>query len=143
MNSNLDTSAADTDAVGQTPQLIRGSGPTVFFDGACPLCRREIGFYQRRHSLSDVSWVDVSDCSQSDLPNGLTREQVLARFHVILPDDSVHSGPRGFGVIWTRMKGFSWLGKMLQLDGLQPVLELLYRGFLIVRSKTVQRMSRC
>lgn len=33
---------------------------TVMFDGACPLCRREISVYQSLTPLEPVQWLDVS-----------------------------------------------------------------------------------
>ena len=32
--------------------------PRVFFDGACPLCAREIEFYQKQEGASRIAWVD-------------------------------------------------------------------------------------
>ena len=37
--------------------------PKVFYDGACPLCIREIAFYKRRKGADGVTWVDVSDAA--------------------------------------------------------------------------------
>ena len=57
---------------------------TVLYDGACPLCRREIGIYRGLRPLrpdAPVCFVDVSDAALP-LPPGTTREQLLARFHV-------------------------------------------------------------
>ena len=57
---------------------------TVLYDGACPLCRREIGVYRGLLPLqpdAPVCFADVNDTRLS-LPPGTTREQLLARFHV-------------------------------------------------------------
>jgi predicted DCC family thiol-disulfide oxidoreductase YuxK len=55
---------------------------TVFFDGGCPLCRREVGMYQRASVGLPVHWHDVN-IEGITLPAGLTREQALSRFHVL------------------------------------------------------------
>ena len=34
---------------------------TVFFDGSCPICSKEIIFYKMRAGADELSWVDVSD----------------------------------------------------------------------------------
>jgi hypothetical protein len=56
------------------------SALTVLYDGACPLCRREIGVYrglQPLHPDSPVFFADVND-SALPLPPGTTREQLVA-----------------------------------------------------------------
>ena len=49
---------------------------TVLYDGACPLCRREIGLYRGLQPNAPVCYADVSDPA-SPLPSGTTREQLL------------------------------------------------------------------
>jgi hypothetical protein len=74
------------------------SSLTVLYDGACPLCRREIGVYSGLQPLrpdSPVCFADVSDTAYplpSALPPGTTREQLLARFHVRSSDGQLLSG---------------------------------------------------
>ena len=41
--ADLRCSSSATDSDGETPRAL-----TVFYDGACPLCTAEIGFYRRR-----------------------------------------------------------------------------------------------
>ena len=43
---------------GATPEL------TVLYDGACPLCRREIRLYRGLPSRTPVCFADVSDLAQ-------------------------------------------------------------------------------
>ena len=62
---------------------------TVYYDGACPVCRREIGFYQKRTGGA-VSYCDVAT-EASPAPD-LDREAALKRFHVRLPDGALVSG---------------------------------------------------
>mgnify|MGYP000446977673 CR=1 FL=1 len=40
-------------------QQPEGSGrPLVFYDGSCPLCRREIAHYRRQDRAGALGWVD-------------------------------------------------------------------------------------
>lgn len=45
---------------------------TDFFDGSCPLCRREIALYRDLPSTLHIHWVDVS--TPTTLPCGLSCE---------------------------------------------------------------------
>ena len=112
---------------------------TVLFDGACPLCRREIGVYQSLIPLQPVQWLDVSKGSE-DISS---EEQAIymARFHVRQKDGQLLSGAAAFAALWLAMPGWRWLGRFARLPGVTPVLEVMYRGFLHLRPH-LQRLLR-
>ena len=109
---------------------------TVLYDGACPLCRREIGVYrglQPLHSDSPVCFADVSDTAlslPSALPPGTTREQLLARFHVRGRDGALLSGAQAFLALWAALPGWRWLALAGRMPGAAWVMERGYRLFL-------------
>lgn len=112
---------------------------TVMFDGACPLCRREIALYQSLTPLQPVSWLDVSKDNPDMNPADQTR--YMARFHVQLADGRLLSGAAAFVALWRVMPGWRWLGRVGQLPGVTPVLELAYRAFLRLRP-ALQRWAK-
>ena len=112
---------------------------TVMFDGACPLCRREVGIYQSLTPLEAVAWLDVSQASSSLAPQDQAR--YMARFHVRQKDGRLLSGAAAFVALWSVMPGWRWLGKIGRLPGVTPVLEWLYLGFLHLRP-SLQRLVR-
>lgn len=113
---------------------------TVFYDGACPLCRREIGVYRGLDPLKPVQWRDVS-VVDAVLPEGGTRGAYLARFHVQRGDGTVLSGAAAFIVLWSVLPGWRWLGRLAQLPGMTAAMERLYRLFLRIRPR-IQRLVR-
>ena len=115
---------------------------TVLYDGACPLCRREIGVYRGLRSLqpdSPVCFADVSDAALP-LPPGTTREQLLARFHVRGRDGELLSGAQAFLALWAALPGWRWLALAGRLPGAAWVMERGYRLFLRGRP-TLQRWA--
>jgi len=112
---------------------------TVLFDGACPLCRREIGVYQALKPAEPVAWLDVSQVSLDFAPQD--RMRYLARFHVRQADGSLVSGAAAFVALWRVMPGWRWLARFASLPGVTPALELMYRGFLCIRPG-IQRLVR-
>jgi predicted DCC family thiol-disulfide oxidoreductase YuxK len=114
---------------------ITGEGckPTkVMFDGACPLCRSEIGLYRRLQAKAEIHWIDVSS-DDFQPPAGMTKEQLLRRFHLISPDGEILSGAEAFVFVWDRLPGWRRLSPFFRLPGMMFLLERLYRSFLIVR----------
>ena len=115
-----------TESAGQASSL------TVLYDGACPLCRREIGIYRGIRPLrpdSPVCFADVNDTALQ-LPPGITREQLLARFHVRSNDGQLLSGAQAFLALWAALPGWRWLALAGRLPGAVWVMERSYRLFL-------------
>ena len=105
---------------------------TVLYDGACPLCRREIGVYRSLQPLregSPVCFADVNDAALP-LPPGATREQLLARFHVRGRDGGLLSGAQAFLALWAALPGWRWLALAGRLPGAAWLMERGYRFFL-------------
>lgn len=102
----------------------------VYYDGACPVCRREIGIYRARTS-GDVSYCDVAAeaCPAPDLG----REEALRRFHVRLPDGSLVSGAAAFLALWRATPGFRLAGRLLAARPLVAMMDVAYAGFLKLR----------
>ena len=114
-----------------------GAGTTVLYDGSCPLCKAEIGLYRDRDADGRLCLVDVS-APGATLPQGLDRESAMARFHVIASNGQVLSGAAAFIEVWRVLPGWRWLARLAALPGVEPVLEVTYRGFLKVRPAMVR-----
>ena len=115
---------------------------TVLYDGACPLCRREIGVYRGLQPLrldSPVCFADVSDAALP-LPPGTTREQLLARFHVRSRDGELLSGAQAFLALWAVLPGWRWLARAGRLPGAAWAMERAY-GFFLRWRPTLQRWA--
>lgn len=114
---------------------------TVFFDGDCPLCTREIAFYRRRKGAEHISWVDVSQCADSQLGPDLLREDVLTRFHVKHADGRIISGGRAFADLWAELPSMAPIGHLFKCWPLSIFLDVAYRIFLPLRPWLQMRLK--
>lgn len=110
-----------------------GSRPCVYYDGACPLCRLEVGAYQRAPGGDRLEWVDASSCPPSQLGQDLDRRAALARLHVRRADGTLARGAAAFVEIWAQLPGLSWLARLARLPGMLAVMNLTYAVILRVR----------
>ncbi len=111
------------------PELSKS---TVYFDGSCPLCRAEIGYYRRKDQASALCFVDVSETG-AITPESMTRQRAMERFHVRAADGRVLSGAAAFVEVWTRLPQWRWAARAASLPGAITALEFGYRMFLPVR----------
>lgn len=104
---------------------------TVYYDGACPVCSREIAHYRTRPGAERLDFVDVT--TATDTGPDLDRDAALKRMHVRMADGSLRDGAAAFTAIWQALPGWRWLGRLTALPGVSHGLELGYRGFLATR----------
>jgi predicted DCC family thiol-disulfide oxidoreductase YuxK len=116
-----------------TPEL------TIYFDGSCPLCRREIAFYRRLRGAERLQWVDVS--GPAALGEGLDCASAMRRFHVRDAQGRLYSGGAAFARLWRALPYWRWLGRCLAWPPLSWGLEGAYRLFLPLRPH-LQRLAR-
>jgi len=122
------------------PPTVRGcalSKLEVWFDGDCPLCRREIGLMRRLDRRGAIVFIDVADGSGS-CP--LDRSELLARFHA-REEGRMLSGAAAFAAMWRATPLLRPLGLAARNGRVLAVLEALYVAFLKVRP-ALQRAVR-
>jgi 3-demethoxyubiquinol 3-hydroxylase len=112
---------------------ITGKALTVYFDGACPVCSKEIAYYQRQAGAQACEWIDASRCAEVELGSGLTRDAALGRFHVRHPNGALTSGMGGFAALWKVLPKTAWLGRIASFGPMPFLMDQAYRVFLAVR----------
>jgi predicted DCC family thiol-disulfide oxidoreductase YuxK len=113
---------------------------SVLFDGACPLCVREIAFYRRLRGADALDWIDVSAGGPDVAFCGISARDARARFHVVLPGGTPVSGAAAFVEIWRRLPAFRPLAVLL---GHRPgvwIMDRAYSLFLKIRPR-LQRLA--
>ncbi len=111
------------------------SSVLVWFDGACPLCRREIALMRRLDRRNAIAFVDVSRAATKDGAScPIDRSALLARFHA-LEDGRVVSGAAAFAAMWRAIPLLRPLGLAARNSLVLTGLERLYRLFLRVRPR--------
>lgn len=110
----------------------------VWFDGACPLCQREIALMRRLDRDDAINFVDVSEGADPSCP--IDRGELLARFHAE-ENGKVLSGAAAFAAMWRAIPILRPLGLIARNGVVLAVLERLYRAFLRVRPRLQKLVS--
>jgi len=102
----------------------------VWFDGACPLCVREIAMMRQLDRKGAIEFVDVSNGTDASCP--VDQAELLARFHAS-EDGQILSGAAAFAAMWRAIPALRTLGLIARNRLVLNVLEWLYVRFLKVR----------
>ena len=103
--------------------------PVVFYDGDCPLCRREIAHYRRLDREARLCWVDAAAETEVLARHGLSVQAAMAELHVLDTAGRWQRGVDAFLVIWQHLPGYRWLGRLVRGLWLRAPLGFLYRRF--------------
>ncbi len=104
----------------------------VWFDGGCPLCRREIGVMRRLDRAGAIQFLDVASPDAGSCP--LDRAELLARFHA-MEDGRLVSGAAAFAAMWRAIPALRPIGLLARNPLALRILEAAYRMFLRVRPR--------
>jgi predicted DCC family thiol-disulfide oxidoreductase YuxK len=124
----------------QPADIVR---PVVFYDGDCPLCRREIAHYRRMDSANKLHWVDAANEPGILAEHGLSPGRAMAELHVLDAAGHWQRGIDAFLVIWQRLPAYRWLAKLVAVLGLRRPLGFIYRHFAVWRYRQRCRSGTC
>ena len=110
----------------------------VFYDGSCPLCRREISLMR---GLDKDGRIEFAAVSAGVVSVGVDRAQLLARFHV-REDGELKSGAEAFAAMWRAIPALRPLGLLAQRPMVLQALESAYKVFLRIRPSLQKAFRR-
>ena len=105
----------------------------VYYDGNCPVCRKEILFYKKNIRKNLFNWIDINDCSSDDFEQNLDFSKTYDKFHIIDLDNKVLSGTDAFIYLWSHTPKLKFLYLISKLPGIQYLLNIFYKVFLFYR----------
>ena len=118
-----------------TPKL------TIFFDGGCPLCKREVDFLQSRNQKGYLSFIDINTSDfYLDLRYGITYKQAMERIHALKSDGSVIKDIKVFQEAYNLID-LGWIYAPTKIPIFDTFIEFIYRIWAKYRLKLTFRPS--
>ena len=82
---------------------------TLLFDGACPLCQREVSFLRARDSHNKILFIDIdSPGYRPELFQDISYRKAMGRIHAITSSGEVLKDVRVFREAY-RLVGLGWI----------------------------------
>lgn len=108
--------------------LPAGKTVEVFFDGACPLCMREIRMLRRRDRRDRIVFTDIAAPDFDPASYGTDLPTLMARIHGRLADGTWIEGVEVFRQLYAAI-GFGWLVAVTRVPGVSHLCRLGYHLF--------------
>jgi predicted DCC family thiol-disulfide oxidoreductase YuxK len=118
---------------------------TIFFDGECPLCSREIEMFQRRVTDGSLAYVDISDPKFQPAEFGVDAKLVHRQMHVRNDETGrMMIGLDALIAMWECVPGFRWLATLNRRPVFRQLGQVGYAIFAWIRPKLPKRKrDRC
>ena len=100
----------------------------VFFDGDCPLCRREIDLLRQWDQRGKIRFTDIVGIDFRPEAIGKTNIELLAQMHGRLSDGTWIQGVEVFRHLYTAV-GFGPIVSLSRLPGVTQLLDWIYAVF--------------
>ena len=102
---------------------------TVFYDGKCGLCSREIGHYMKISPPTTFIWRDIASEPQHLTKINVTQSDALRRLHVLDDEGNINVGIDAFITIWRKLPRWHFLASICVVPGIRSILRPAYNKF--------------
>lgn len=108
---------------------------TVFYDGKCGLCSKEIAYYKTIAPSEKFTWCDITLDSRPLTRKGVSFRNGLMFFHVEDENGTMHTALDAFIIVWQELRSWRYLAKIVSLPVLKPLMNRCYKIFAKYRFK--------
>lgn len=115
---------------------------TVYFDGACPICAREIALMKRLDRRRRLAFCDFSLSDFDEKLTGFTPAELGRVIHAQWSDGRVITGVAVFQAMWEAV-GLGLLAQLSRLSFIEPLLYKAYAWFARNRLWLTGRAENC
>lgn len=116
---------------------------SVFFDGLCPLCSREIDHYRTQAGSDRLEFVDITEASFDAEREGLDPRRVHKVMHTRDDRGNLYTGIGAFVAIWDVLPKYKWLAKLARNGAVRPLMDVGYNVFAAIRPYLPRRTREC
>ena len=113
---------------------------TIYFDGKCGLCSREITYYKRIAPEGLFHWSDIAHDPSVLQPLNISQADALRRLHGVDEEGRLHVGVDAFVLIWRKLSYWRALGFIVSLPLIRQIAGWAYNTFAEYR---FMRLDHC
>lgn len=116
---------------------------TVYYDGLCRVCSREIEHYRKLGGAESLDFVDITTPTFDAEAAGLDPAAVHRFLHVKRRDGTVLVGVESFIEIWSALPRYRWAARLAKRGLLRWGLNGFYKIFVRIRPYLPRKKADC
>jgi predicted DCC family thiol-disulfide oxidoreductase YuxK len=116
---------------------------TVYYDGLCRLCSREISHYRKQAGAEKIRFLDITAPDFDAIKEGVDPHEVHQIMHVRRADGSLAKKVDAFIEIWSVLPRYQWAVRVARLSGVRKGLDFGYALFALVRPYLPRKSRDC
>ncbi len=119
---------------------------SIYYDGACSVCAREIERYRTRDRQGRLVCIDISAPGFDPRQTGIPLDTLMYELHAIDRQGNVYRGVESFWAIWQAFPSdsiYGFIGWSIHLPLINGLARLCYRGFARIRKYLPKRKTDC
>ena len=113
---------------------------TIYYDGKCGLCSREITYYKRIAPDGLFHWADIAHNPSALHALNISQADALRRLHGVDEKGQVSVGVDAFVMIWQQLSYWRMLGFVVSLPVIRQLAGWAYNRFADYR---FSRLEHC
>lgn len=114
---------------------------TLYYDGACHLCSREVNHYKKLNP-GTLKFVDISLPEFEPTEELPSADRLNKYFHVQKPDGEFVEGIDAFVEIWKRLPQYRWASRAANQPLVRKAMDAGYRVFAEIRPLLPKRKKQ-
>jgi predicted DCC family thiol-disulfide oxidoreductase YuxK len=114
---------------------------TVYYDGICGVCSREINYYKKIAGCNKFIWLDITKSPKKLEAYGYSLEQGLKELHAKDEKDKFYIGVDAFILIWKNLPYWKLLSKVVSLPIFYQIAKFAYSKFANYRFNNLEHCN--
>lgn len=110
---------------------------TVYYDGKCGMCAKEIRYYKKIAPNNIFDWQDITVSTQSLKQSGVSLTEGLKYLHVKNTEGKLLIGVDAFICIWQQLPYWRYLAYLVKLPMIKQIATVIYKAFAHWRFKKI------
>ena len=102
---------------------------TVFYDGKCNLCSKEIKYYKSIADESVFNWFDIANNPKYLKSINISQPEALMLLHATDKYNNLFVGVDAFILIWRNLRFWKILSFIVSLPLIKQIAILVYKSF--------------